>query len=109
MRQIDPNAAVDHIIKTAPKFAEAKAQRVYLENYLRTKKALLMTESTAKTSAEREQYAYAHDEYAQLLDGLKAAVEIEERLKWEMTAAQARVEIWRSTEASNRGQDRAAR
>lgn len=109
MRDIDPNAAVDHIIRTAPKFAEAKAQRVYLENYLRTKKALLMAESPAKTSAEREQYAYAHAEYAALLDGLKAAVEIEERLKWELTAAQARVEVWRSMEASNRGQDRAAR
>ena len=109
MREIDPNVAVDHIIKTAPKFAEAKAQRVYLEEYRKTKKALLMAESSAKTSAEREQYAYSHDEYAALLEGLRAAVEIEERLKWELTAAQARVEVWRSMEASNRGQDRAAR
>jgi hypothetical protein len=109
MRDIDPNVAVDHIIKTAPKFAEAKAQRVYLEEYRKTKKALLMAESSAKTSAEREQYAYGHDEYAALLEGLRAAVEIEERLKWELTAAQARVEVWRSMEASNRGQDRAAR
>jgi hypothetical protein len=35
-------------------------------------------------------------------------VEVEEQLRWTLIAAQARVEIWRSQEASNRLQDRAA-
>lgn len=109
MKDIDPHAAVDHIIRTAPKFAQAKAERVYLEEYRKTKKALLMAASPAKTSAEREQDAYSHPEYAQLLEGLKAAVEIEERLKWELTAAQARIDVYRTQEASNRTQDRVTR
>lgn len=109
MKQIDPHSAVDHIIRSAPKYAKAKAERVYIENFLRSKKALLMNKSDAKSAVEREQYAYSHPEYCELLEGLKAAVEVEERLKWELTAAQIRTEVWRSQEASNRGMDRATR
>ena len=52
--------------------------------------------------AEREAAAYAHDDYLALLEGLRVAVENEEKLRWELVAAQARVEIWRSQEATNR-------
>jgi hypothetical protein len=51
--------------------------------------------------------AYATDDYIELLKGLKEAVETEEKLKWQLIAAQARIEIWRSQEATNRTIDRA--
>jgi len=105
----NPDAAVDFIISVSGKFAAAKAQRVYLEEFRKSKKAILMGQSPAKSAVEREQYAYAHEDYLGLLGGIKAAVEIEEELKWKLIAAQLRVEIWRSKEASNRGQDRATR
>ena len=57
----------------------------------------------------KEAYAYAHPEYRELLEGLRAAVEAEETLKWTMTAAELRVEIWRSEQANNRRQDNATR
>lgn len=103
----DPDRAVDYIIANAGKFAAAKAQRVYLEEFRKSKKALLMAQSQAKTVADREAYAYAHEDYLGLLGGLKAAVEVEEKLKWDLVAAQARVEIWRTRSANNRAQDRA--
>ena len=105
----DPDKAVDYIIANAGKFAAAKAQRVYLEEFRKSKKALLMAQSPAKTATEREQYAYGHEDYLGLLGGIKAAVEIEEDLRWKLEAAKIRVEIWRSKEASNRGQERATR
>lgn len=105
----DPNDAVDYILKHAPKFAKAKAERVYLEEFRKSKKALLMSECTEKAVNAREQYAYAHPDYKALLDGLKAAIETEEELKWMLTAATIRVEVWRSQEASNRNQDRSMR
>jgi len=105
----DPNTAVDFIIKNAGAFAEAKANRVYIENYLRSKKALLMAQSGSGSIAGKEVDAYAHPEYLALLDGLKEAVKIEERLRWELTAAQTRVDVWRTQESSNRAQDRAVR
>lgn len=104
----DPHEAVDYLIKTAPRFAKAKAERVYVENFLRSKKSLLMAKVEGSIAA-KEAYAYAHPEYQQLLEGLRAAVEAEETLKWKMTAAELSVEIWRSQEASNRAQDRATR
>lgn len=105
----DPNKAADYIVANAGKFAQAKAQRIYLEEFRKSKKAILMGQSTAKAAVEREQYAYAHEDYLGLLGGLKAAVEVEEELKWLIVAAQARIEIWRTQEASARAQDRSMR
>ena len=105
----DPNEAVNFIIANAGKFAQAKAQRVYLEEFRKSKKALLMSQSTAKAANEREQYAYSHEDYMALLGGIKAAIEVEEELRWKLEAARIRVDIWRSQEASNRNQDRVMR
>jgi hypothetical protein len=102
----NPHDAVDYIIANASKFASAKAARVYLEEFRKSKKALLMAQSTAEAANAREQYAYSHAEYLALLDGLREAIEVEEAIKWSLTAAQLRVDIWRSEEASNRNQDR---
>jgi hypothetical protein len=105
----DPNRAVDYIIANSNKLAQAKAQRVYLTEFRKSKKALLMAQSPGKTAADREQYAYAHEDYLALLGGIKAAIEVEEDLAWKLEAAKIRVDIWRSQEASNRNQDRATR
>lgn len=105
----DPDRAVDFIIANSAKFALAKAQRVYLEEFRKSKKALLMAQSTAKSAVEREQYAYGHEDYLGLLGGLKAAIEVEEELRWKLESARIRVDIWRTKEASNRGQERATR
>jgi hypothetical protein len=105
----DPNRAIDFIIAHATKFADAKAERVYLEEFRKSKKAILMSQSPAKAAVEREQYAYGHEEYLALLEGIKAAVAVEEALKWHLEAAKIRTEVWRTQEASNRGQDRATR
>jgi hypothetical protein len=102
---IDPVRAVEYIMKHSAEFAKAKAERVYLENFLRSKKSILMSKSSAKSVAAAEVDAYADPEYIGLLDGLKEAVETEEKLKWMLTSAQLKVEIWRSQEATNRTLD----
>ena len=103
----DPHKAVDYIIANASKFAKAKSERVYLEEYRKSLKALLMKRSLEDTIGAQEREAYAHEEYQQLLQGFKAAVEIEEKLRWDLIAAQARVEIWRTEQANNRAEGRA--
>lgn len=106
---IDPHRAVDFIASNAPQFAAAKAARMYLEEFRKSKKALLMAQCPEKAVNAREQYAYSHEDYISLLGGLREAIENEETLKWQLTAAQLRVEVWRSQEASNRNQDRTMR
>ena len=104
----DAGLAVNFIYTQAPLYAKAKSDRVYLEEFRKTKKSLLMLASGESSAVMREADAYAHPEYQQLLDGLRVAVEQEEALKWQLTAAQARIEIYRTQSANNRNMDRAA-
>ena len=106
---IDPNKAVDFLLSNASKYARAKAERIHIEEFRKSKKALLMGQCVEKAVNAREQYAYSHPEYIALLDGLKAAVEVEESLRWAQIATQLRVEIWRSEQATNRATDRSMR
>lgn len=106
MQQRDPNKAIDYMLANSKKFAKAKADRIYLEEYRKSLKALLMKRSTEDTLGAQEREAYAHEEYRQLLEGIRDAVEIEEKLRWDLIAAQASVEVWRSQEASNRAEAR---
>ena len=100
----DPNKAIDFIFENGKKFAKAKAERIYLEEYRKSLKAILMKRSLESAIGAQEREAYAHDEYQQLLMGIRAAVEAEEELRWSLVAAQARVEVWRSQEATNRAE-----
>jgi hypothetical protein len=92
-RDIDPHRAVDYIRDNGQFYAKAKADRIYMEEYRKSLKAILMKRSmeTAVNAQERE--AYSHPEYLDLLKGLREAVEAEEKLRWDMVAAQARVEV----------------
>ena len=103
----DPHKAVDYMIKHAKKFAEAKANRIYLEEYRKSLKSILMKRSIEPAIGGQEREAYADEEYVALLRGLREAVEIEEKLRWDMIAAQTRVEIWRTEQANHRAEGRA--
>lgn len=98
--------ALDFIRDNAGPLAEAKANRIYLEEFRKSKKALLVN-NVSGTVQERDSYAYSHQEYIDLLEALKAAVEAEERLKWLMVAAQVKTEVFRTQQANNRFIDRA--
>jgi hypothetical protein len=100
-----PYKAIEYIIENSCKYAEAKAQRIYLEEFRKTKKALLMKDAMARgidSAVAQEREAYAHLEYADLLKGLMVAIEKEETLKWMLVAAQMKVDIYRTEEATNR-------
>ena len=101
-RVIDPHEAVDYLLRNAKKFSQAKAERIYLEEFRKSKIALLMKQSMEKTLAGQERDALAHPEYQELLQGIREAVVIEEELRWHMVSAQARIDIYRSQEATAR-------
>ena len=97
-----PEEAAESIRNKAAAYGEAKAQRVYLEEFRKSKKAILMRSSMEHTIGAQESYAYSHPEYLELLIAIEVAVEAEELHRWRMVAAQARVEVWRSLESSKR-------
>lgn len=98
----DPHEAVDYIIKHSQLYAQAKAEVTYLTEFRKTKKALCFQSSMKTTMAEKEADAYAHPEYQEVLEGLKKAVIEAETLRWMLIAAQARIDVFRTQEASNR-------
>jgi spermidine synthase len=104
--KVDPHEAIDFIYRNSTAYAKAKAEVTYLEEFRKSKKAILYAQSMGKTVTDRENQAYAHPEYQELLKGLQAAVEAAEELRWQLIAAQARIDVWRSQEASNRTMDR---
>lgn len=104
---IDPNEAINFMIKNAEAYSQAKAQVVYLTEYRKTVKAIGFQRSLKNTMAEKEADAYTTDEYTSCVEGLREAVAEAERLRWMLVAAQARVDCWRSMEASNRAVEKA--
>ena len=106
-KPIDPQASIQWIWDNAPKLAKAKGERVYVEEFRKSLKALLMGASKETTAVAREQAAYADEDYIAHLAVIRTAIEAEETLRWRMVSAEAAVEVWRSQEASNRRLDRA--
>lgn len=94
-------ASADYIRDNAPAYGKAKAERVQLSEFRKSKKALLMNKKQG-AGHERESYAYADSEYIELLTAIQTAVEKEETLRWMMKAAELKIEIWRTQQANNR-------
>lgn len=105
---INPMNSLQVLHKFGPKYARAKATRVYLEEFRKTLKALKMKDSGESSVNAQEREAYAHSDYVSHLAAIRVAVEEEESLRWKLVAAQAAIETWRSQEASNRAMDRSA-
>jgi hypothetical protein len=61
-----------------------------------------MSQAGTEVLGKQETYAYAHPDYIEILEGIREAVEQEERYRWLMAAAQARIEVWRTEQYSAR-------
>ena len=94
--------ALDYIRNNAAPAAKAKATRIYLEQFRKSKKALLINDAPEGTIQSRESYAYAHSDYLTLLQDLRTSVEVEEEYKFMMQAARLKVEVYRTQQANNR-------
>ncbi len=107
--EINVFKALDFIRDNSIAYARAKAERIWIEEFRKSKKALLMRDAENRgftSSVAQEREAYAHPDYISFLDGLKEAVEKEEGLRWLIISAQARVEVWRSIGANQRAVDK---
>ena len=90
---------LEFIRNKAKEHAEALSQREYLKEFRKSKKSMLINEAELnglKGAQSRECYAYAHDDYVALLDGLKVAIERECELRHLIKSAELRIEVWRS-------------
>ena len=98
----DVEKALDYMRDHAEVAAKAKAERIYVTEYRKTLKADLMKMSNGKTAVEREEFAYSHETYKQFLVAIKEAVYQDEKARFMLLAAQAKIDAWRTQEASSR-------
>jgi hypothetical protein len=103
----EPTKAIQYIIDTAPLYAKAKADRMYLEEFRKSRRSQLMAQAGTEVLGKQETYAYAHQEYIEILEGIRQAVEKEENYRWMLTAAQAKIEVWRTQQYSMRAEVKA--
>jgi hypothetical protein len=101
MSEIDPNKAINYITQNAAVFAQAKADRIFVENNLRVVKSELVGDEEG-TQGAKDAYAYSHPRYKTQLEALREATKIEEELLWMMKAAFARIDVWKTAEFSKR-------
>lgn len=94
--------AVDWLRDNAEEAAQARADRVHLEQFRKSKKAMLMKDCNESSIGAQEVYAYAHQEYLALLDGLKEAVKRDAKMQFLREAAAAKIEAWRTMNANMR-------
>jgi len=91
-------------------FANAKANRVYLEHYRKSKLAMLKSQAESedpvkyKTDASRETYARMHPEYLDLLKGFQKATEDEEKHRWNLKQREWKFEQYRTQQANQRAE-----
>lgn len=98
--------ALDYLRINAPKAAQARANKVYMEEYRKVVKADLIVRCVNMTILEKESYSYTHENYKNHLKALEAAVYQDELNRWGMVAATATIDAWRTYNANRRGQDK---
>lgn len=91
-------------------YAKARARRTYIEEFKKSKLALLMRQADRdgfKSVNSQEREAQASDEYVELLGALETAVESEERLRYELRSLEMQAEVWRTLRADERFEKKA--
>mgnify|MGYP003462455827 CR=1 FL=1 len=99
----DVNKALEWLVSVADKAAEARSNRLNLEDFSRTLKAEIMSEHIDEPVNAQERHAYADGRYKTHLDGLKVAIKDDEKYRWLKDAAIAKLDCWRTQQANLRG------
>ena len=73
--------AIDYLRDTAVDAAQARADRIHLEEYRKSLKAMIMSEFAGLAIGAQERQAYRDQRYVDHLDALKQAVFADEKNK----------------------------
>jgi predicted house-cleaning noncanonical NTP pyrophosphatase (MazG superfamily) len=92
----DIDRAVEYLRDSADKAAQARAERLYLDEFTKHLKAKLMKEHIGEAVNAQEREALADPRYLTHLEALKTAIHNDEKYRFLREAAQVKVEVWRS-------------
>ncbi len=95
--------AADFLRDNATAAGKLRGSRTYMEEFRKSLKAILMVQSAAKSAADREAEAYAHQKYQEHLLALREAVVADEENRALREAASMKIEVWRTQSSNARG------
>jgi hypothetical protein len=98
----DVEKAIDYLRDNAEDAAKARAERIYMEEFRKSLKAMIMKENVEATVSAQEREAYADPRYMKHLEALRIAVMRDEKQRFMRVAAEAKIEAWRSFSANQR-------
>ena len=107
IRAEDAERAVDWLRDNARALAQARAERLYLEQFLKTVKAEGMKQHMGLPVSAQEREALCSPKYMATLDAYKEAITNDEHMRFLAAAAEARIEAWRSQESTRRAEGKA--
>ena len=94
--------AIDYLRDSAPQAAQSRANRLYLDEFRKSLKALIMKEHQHLPVGAQEREAYADERYQKHLQAMQSAIELDEKNRFMRVAAEAKIEAWRSFSANHR-------
>ena len=103
----DVDRAVSYLRDNADRAAQARAERIYMEEFRKVVKAEVMRETPSDSLGAQESRAYSDSRYTQHLKAMREAIQKDEYHRWMMVAAQAKIEAWRTQQANARAEGRA--
>lgn len=105
--QDDAEKAVDWLRDNASTAAKARAERLYLEQWIKTVKAQAMQAFGSLPVAAQEREALTSTAYLAALQAYREAIEADETMRFLIAAAEAKIEAWRSQESTRRAEGKA--
>lgn len=94
--------AVDWLAYNAVKAAKCRAERLYLEDYTRVLKAIIMNEHPDLAVNAQEREAYSDDRYKEHLLALRIAIDEDEKNFFLRNAAETKIKSWQTMCSNNR-------
>ena len=94
--------ALDYLRDTAVDAAQARATRLYLDDFSRVLKAEIMSERLAEPVNAQERHAYADIRYKNHLEALRVAIYEDEKARFLREAAAVKISVWQSERANER-------
>ena len=89
-------SALDFLRDSAVEAGQNKANRIYLEEYRKSLKAQIMAEHTNLPGNAQEREAYRDVRYIEHLNTLKDAVFEDEKIRFLIEAAKAKISAWQT-------------
>lgn len=103
----DVERAVDWLRDNAVVAAKARAERLYLESYIKTVLAQETEKAEGSSASQRESIARTKPAFLAALQAYREAIESDETHRFMRDAMSAKIEAWRTMESTRRAEGRA--